>query len=287
MARVACVCVFFVAGLLAGAPAFAQESLQTAKNLYASAAYEDALGVLGRLPNGSGAEVEQYRVFCLIALGRSEEAARAIKSVLSADPMYVPDTSDVPPRILEVFGRVRRELLPGIALGMYTNAKAALERKARADAIAGFEAVVRLIDTGFSNDDTISELRLLAAGFLDLSRALPAPGSPEPVRATNSTSPAPAAPSAPQITQPTAIRQALPAWSPPDALSRQAAYNGAIRVKVTAAGRVESAEIVAPVHPVYDRALLHAARTWEYQPARYNGLAVASEVVVQVHLKPR
>src|SRR5262245_45596573 len=95
---------------LAHAPVFAQDSLKTAKDLYASAAYEDALTVLGRIRTSDPAvEVEQFRALCLIALGRTAEADKAIQSVVTANPLYVPDATDVPPRVQEAFARTRRQ----------------------------------------------------------------------------------------------------------------------------------------------------------------------------------
>ena len=150
-----------------------QESLQTAKDLYASAAYEDALGVLSRLQRTRTprAEVQQYRAFCLIALGRLSEAEQAIESVVAANPRYVPSAMDVSPRIQEVFARTRKQLLPDIARQAYSDAKRALDRKDRDAAIAGFEGVVELIDgAGPETRESLDELRFLAAGFLDLSK---------------------------------------------------------------------------------------------------------------------
>ncbi|HYM26136.1 MAG TPA: hypothetical protein VEU08_23120, partial [Vicinamibacterales bacterium] len=60
--------------MLAGAD---QDSLASVRELYASAAYEDALNVLAKLPPDRPADeartIEQYRAFCLIALGRTGE----------------------------------------------------------------------------------------------------------------------------------------------------------------------------------------------------------------------
>jgi TonB family protein len=64
-------------------------------------------------------------------------------------------------------------------------------------------------------------------------------------------------------------------------------FSGSVRVGISAAGRVESADIVQSVHPGYDRLLLQAARAWEYQAATSDGVPVASEQLVQVQLKPR
>jgi TonB family protein len=281
---------FALAGVFAGAliasPASAQDTLQAAKDLYASAAYEDALRILSRLPAGEPkAEVEQYRVSILVALGRTGEAERAIAAVVAADPMFVPDAGDVSPRIQELFARTRQQLLPDIVQRMYTDAKAALDRKDRDAAVAKFEAVVQLIDTVGESSVMLSEIRLLASGFLDLSRALAA-ASPDPPPAS-----APARPNRavkpPDIVPPVAIKQTMPAWLPTDYVSRQAVFSGSVRVAISAQGKVASAEIVRSVHPAYDHLLLQAARSWEYQPARSDGLPVASEQIVQVQLKPR
>jgi TonB family protein len=141
-----------------------------------------------------------------------------------------------------------------------------------------------------SRDGSLTELRLLASGFLDLSRALRSKEA-EPVPATTAPAAAavpPAAASKPvEIVPATAIKQTMPPWTPGDGVSRQATFVGEIRVRISALGRVDGAEIVRSVHPVYDRLLLTAAKSWEYQPATRNGVATASEQVVQVQLKPR
>ncbi len=173
---------------------------------------------------------------------------------------------------------------------MYVDAKAALDRKDREGAIVRFEEMLRLADDPDVKDEpSISELRLLGAGFLDLSRALAAskPAStPDPAPAADGAAAAPVAPK-PSVTPPLAIREALPPWVPGDAASRFSEFRGAIRVRIDAEGRVTDAEMTAPVHPMYDRLLLQAAREWLYQPGRTNGVAVPSEKVVQVVLKPR
>jgi TonB family protein len=283
-----------VATLLVHGSALAQDSLQAAKNLYASAAYEDALAVLGRLRAVDPApEVEQFRVFCLIALGKTADAEKAIQTVIAANPLFVPDSAEVPPRILEVFNRTRRQLMPDLARSMYTDAKGAYERKDRDAAVAGFERLVRMIDSTelAGRDGSLTELRLLASGFLDLSRALRSKDT-ETVPAAASAAlasrvlPAPA-PKPTEIVPAIAVKQTMPPWTPGDGVSRQSTFVGEIRVHISALGRVDGAEIVRSVHPVYDRLLLNAAKSWEYQPATRNGAATASEQVIQVQLKPR
>jgi TonB family protein len=273
--------VTFVSGT-----ASAQESLQAAKDLYAAAAYEDALAVLGRLQQvDAPVEVEQYRAFCLIALGRVSEAERAIELVVSANPRYVPTAMDVSPRIQEVFTRTRNQLLPEIARERYVAAKQALDRKDRDGAVAGFAAVVELIDGAtLELREALDELRFLAAGFLDLSTAMRPPVAPaaKPAEVTRP----PARPKPVEVIPPVAVKQVMPPWVPTES-ARQQTYTGSIRVTIASTGRVDSAAIIRPSHPAYDRLLLQAAMNWEYQPARRDGVPVPSEQVVEVQLKPR
>jgi hypothetical protein len=42
-----------------------------------------------------------------------------------------------------------------------------------------------------------------------------------------------------------------------------------------------------PVHPVYDRAAITAARSWQYQPAMLKGVPVKYRKLVQVSVAPR
>ncbi|HET7218496.1 MAG TPA: energy transducer TonB [Vicinamibacterales bacterium] len=270
-----------------GSIAAAQESIQQVKALYASAAYEDALSMLSRLQAANRRpEYEQYRVFCLVALGRTVEAEKAIASVVSADPSFVPDPTEASPRIRDMFARTRRALVPEIAQRLYQEARAALDRKDSAAAARQFESLVQLIDsTAIAPDDEpmLSELRLLAAGFLDLTKAVVARA--ETAKAAEAAAAKPVAEPV-QVTAPVPIKQELPAWTPPDPASHRE-YRGAVRVFISESGGVTAAELSPAVHPVYDRVLLQAARTWQYQPALRNGLPVPSEKVIEVVLKPR
>jgi TonB family protein len=65
------------------------------------------------------------------------------------------------------------------------------------------------------------------------------------------------------------------------------AYSGVVRVHVGADGRVASATIVRSVHPVYDAALLRAARSWTYEPARRNDVPVGIDITIDVNLRPK
>ena len=287
---VACATVF------GSALAFGQEPLQQIKALYSSAAYEEALTMVARLQGTNRRpEFEQYRVFCLVALGRTAEAEKVIASVVAENPSFVPDARETSPRIQEMFLRIRRALVPEIAQRMYVDARAALNLKDKESAAAQFAALVGLIDstTSLESDDDdrsdsaepmLSELRLLASGFLDLSRALPdARRVPEPeekpaVRTQ--------ALGAIDVTSPVPVKQDLPQWVPPDQASRRE-FRGAIRVFISEVGRVTGAEIAPAIHPAYDRQLLLAAKSWEYQPALKNGSPIPSEKLIEVVLRPR
>jgi TonB family protein len=242
--------------------------------------------------SGRRLDFEQYRVFCLVALGRTAEAERAIASVVQADPSFVPDTREVSPRIRDMFAKTRRALVPEIAHRLYSEGRESLNRHDKATAQARFESVVRLIDSATDDkteqDDEaeeplLSELRLLASGFLDLSRATEARADARP--APRQPAAASSAPSV-DITAPTPIKQDLPPWNPTDPMMRRE-FRGALRVFISEAGRVTGAELAPSIHPVYDRQLLAAAKTWHYEPALRNGLPVASEKLLEVVLKPR
>ena len=65
-------------------------------------------------------EVAAYQVFCLYALGRSDEAKAAIESIVRVDPLYRPSESQVSPRVRAFFEDVRRPLLPEVVRQSYT-----------------------------------------------------------------------------------------------------------------------------------------------------------------------
>jgi TonB family protein len=159
-----------------------------------------------------------------------------------------------------------------------------LDRNDHAEAIAGFAVVAAMID-GAEDElrQELDEFRFLAVGFRDLSTAMREARAPQARLAE----PAPVSvrPPPTQVTPPIALRQEMPRWVPPDGSSR-ASYTGAIRVSISAAGRVESASILRPSHPFYDRILLQAAMNWEYKPAQRDGLPISSEQVVEVQLRP-
>src|SRR5204863_5100070 len=175
-----------------------RDPLGAARDLYASARYDEALAVLNDLrPDNSSAasdlkSIEQYRSLCLLALGRGTEAESAIAAVVTADPTYQPGEIEASPRVRSAFSDVRKRLLPDIASERYAGAKASFDRKQYAVAAQEFRKVISLI-----NDPDMggrqADLRTLASGFLDLALAASAPPPEAP-------KPQPAAP-APVVSQ--------------------------------------------------------------------------------------
>ena len=272
----------FAAVLIVPRVVAAQDSLQAVKELYASAAYEDALSAVAKFDSSAepNLEAEEYRVYCLVALGRVDDAERVVETLLKARPEYRPDPAQASPRIQTLFSTVRRRIGPTLVKSYYQQGRVAMERKDREGAIAQFEAMLRIAnDADVRNEATVAELRELGSGFLELSKALPAkPKSVDPVSA-------PVAPRASVIVPPAVIQQRLPPWIP-DPVSRATEFRGAIRVQISAEGKVVNAEILKSVHPAYDQSLLRAAKTWLYEPAKKDGVPIASEKTVEVAVAP-
>lgn len=267
------------------APAFGQDSLQAVRELYASAAYEDVLSAVGKLDPASAIadEAEQYRVFCLVALGRMNEAGQAVEAVLMARPEYTPDPAEASPRIQTLFSEVRQRIAPGLVKKMYQKGRAAMERKDREEAIAGFEAMLRLADAPEIRDDAmVVELKELGSGFLELSRTIAAVKAPAVAEVTPHT----AAPARTHVIVPPAIiQQRLPRWVP-DMTNRTAGFQGAVRVQISAEGRVLAAEITKSIHPAYDQLLLRATKGWLYQPAQKDGVPIPIDKTVEITIAP-
>ena len=153
--------------------------LGAAKDLYASARYDEALTVLNSLrgrDNVDRRSVEQYRSLCLLALGRAAEAESAIAAVVAADPTYRPGDAESP-RVRATFSDVRRRVLPDIATSRYMTAKGAYDKRDWVEAEQQFRVVLSLID----DPDTggkLTDLRVLTVGFLELSARNAAPPPP-------------------------------------------------------------------------------------------------------------
>jgi hypothetical protein len=273
-----------------------ENPLSAARDLYASARYDEALAVLNGLQptNDGGASdrksIEQYRSLCLLALNRGTEAESAIAAVVMADPLFMPGEAEASPRVRAAFSDVRQRLLPEIAATRYAAAKATYDRKEYAAAEQQFRDLVILL-----NDPQIGsrsgDLRTLAAGFVDLAAAAAAP-PPEPKRAEPPPAPAPVAePIVPKpahvwtgeeagVTPPVALRQDVPRV--PNTLSTQARERGLLELVIDEQGRVSGLTMRLSIHPVYDPLLIAAARDWRYKPATVAGAPVKFRKLIQV-----
>jgi tetratricopeptide (TPR) repeat protein len=272
------------------------DAIAVTRELYASASYAEALAALERLKIDArpeqASELERYEVLCLMALGRADEAERAIERLVTRDPLYRFDASDASPRVRLTFSTVRRRVLPGVVRSLYAEGKRAYDRKAYAEAAEALERVLQVIAEAEAESEGIDDLQTLASGFLELSRAsLPAAqaASPQAPSALASVAPIGDTGSAtPSPTEPVAIRQELPKWT----FSRsgslyEAEFRGAIEVDIDESGVVVSATIVVPIHPNYDPLLLDAARSWTYQPATRNGKPIRAQKRIAISLRPR
>jgi hypothetical protein len=287
--------------LTAGAASVsAQDSLSSARDLYAAAAYEDALTVLDRLrpadrPLAEARSIEQYRAFCLLALGRGTEAERAIEAVVANEPMFHPSDTDVSPRVRSMFSDVRRRMLPGIAQRKYADAKAAYDRKDFTTAAAGFNDVLAMLadpDVGAAaSQPPLSDVKTLAGGFRDLAvtASTPAPLPPAPIpQAPPVAAPAKADPnriygvSDTNVVPPISVRQELPPF--PIVVSSE--MSGSMDVVVDETGAVITAMMRQPVSPMYDSHALAASKSWRYRPATLNGTPVKYRKTIQIAIKP-
>lgn len=265
--------------------------LNAARDLYASARYDEALAVLnGMRPEDMAPErksVEQYRSLCLLALGRGTEAETAIAAVVTVDPLFQPSESDASPRVRAAFSDVRQRLLPEIATTRYAAAKAAYDRKEFATAEQQFRALLQLLDDP-QMAGRLGDMRTLVSGFLDLSAAAAAP--PPPPKPEPKPEPPPAAPVAPPrdiytfedpgVVAPVALRQDLPPVQP--SVTAQARDHGLLEIVIDEQGRITKMTLRRSIHPLYDGLLLNAAKEWRYKPATLNGQPVKFLKIIQI-----
>jgi tetratricopeptide (TPR) repeat protein len=289
-----------IALVLSPAVVSAEDSLPAARELYASAAYEEALAMLGRLNvNGlrqdEGRAADQYRALCLLALGKSSEASQAIEAVVTAEPAYRPSDGEVSPRVRAVFSDVRKRLLPGIVQQKYAQAKAAYDLKDYRAASQGFGQLLALFSdadlAGAASRPPLADLRMLADGFNQLSvQALAPPPAPAPPPVVVAKPVAPVVDpnriylsTDADVVAPATIRQVLPPFN----RVIQKPIVGAMEVLIDETGKVVSATMRTPVEVSYDHQAVTAALSWRYRPATVNGAPVKFRKFIQVSLTPQ
>lgn len=292
----------------------AQDTLATAKDQYAAAAYEDALTSLSHVEaTGANADavsqqVEQYRAFCLYALGRTGEAEQVAESLLTKAPLL--EIGDASPRIEAMFTAVRKRILPALVRAEYRSAKSAVEEKDFAAARPHLAEAERMLDEARKVgawDETMADLSLLIDGFLDLTRAadaVRAAAATAPPVALESTRPSSAAAAnAPSQAQPPGPR--IYSVEDPDVVPAEAmstAVSGALRdlvqkvlpagggvglvsLVIDEEGRVDQATVRESINSMVDNLLIAAVRSWRFRPATRNGVAVKYAKTVRINVK--
>lgn len=278
--------------------------LGRAKDLYRSAAYDEALGVLDSIaattPLVDSVEVNEYRVFCLVALDRKDEARNAISALVSANPSYQLSEAQASPRVRAAFKEVRQSLLPSLVQHAYADAKAAFDRK-DPDAATEFDRVLTLLhDPDLASSPEFADLAVVAAAFRDLSTAretaaaqtqaalaLPAREN-ENVAGGSAARGKPAEPPVyrdgePNLTPAVAISQTMP----PAHLPERRLWTGAIEILIDETGKVLSAQMATPVQAIYDKQLIQAAFTWKYRPALKDGVPARYSKIINVRVDSR
>jgi hypothetical protein len=163
--------VMLLSAAATSARAGQEDPLRTARDLYASTAYEEALSELTRVRSGAAAarEADAYRAFCLVALGRNSEAEAVAEALVRTDPTVAVDLREASPRIVELFARVRRRILPQLIRDEYRTARALAAQQAP-DADSHLVQVQRMLadaEKAGAWDDTLADLRVLVDGFLE------------------------------------------------------------------------------------------------------------------------
>ena len=275
------------------------DALARAKELYRTAAYDEALVLLDGLSEGGPSdnlEINEYRVFCLVALDRKEDARSAIAALVAANPSYQLSEAQASPRVLAVFRDVRRSMLPELVQQAYAQAKAAFDRK-DPHAAAQFERVLTLLhDPDVVATPELTDLGIVAAAFRDLSAARDA-AAPAAIAPTTPAAPAAGAGTArANAPEPAVYREGEPGLVPPVTVAQpmptaqlpeRRIWTGAIEVLIDQTGKVLSARMTMPIYGTYDKQLLQAAMGWKYRPALKGGMPARYLKVVNIRVDSR
>jgi TonB family protein len=282
------------------------DPLKTARDLYASAAYAEALAELARVESAASTsatspttarDTDAYRTFCLVALGRTAEAQAVAESLVRRDPMLsIGQFPDAAPRIATMFASVQRRVLPQLIKDEYRVARAAAVEKAP-EAESRLRHIRQLLDTAEridAWDETLADVRLIVDGFLELAHTA------EPRNAAGEATAAAAAPEPPSppaplvasstdagVVAPIAVFQPQPNI-PPAVLNlvRQLHGTSKIDLLINEEGTVEEVTVKQPVSPAYDKLIVAAARKWRYKPALKDGVPIKFVSTVVINASP-
>ena len=286
------------------------DDLATAKSLYASGTYEEALTRLAAVRTGGMAdEADEYRALCLLALGRQAEAQSSIESLIGRNPFFRMSESEVSPRLVTMFHDLRKKMLPAAVRDLYASARTNFEKKNYNVASGQLRSLLALISDDDLKDQavTLADLKMLGEGFLKLSDAelaaaaavppeKPAASASAPASTAASTPPpAPTAapgpkiysPSDADVTPPVDVSRQVPPWRPPNGMVQRIEYRGLLRIVIDEKGKVEAASLVQPVSEAYDAQLIAAAKQWTFKPAMKGTQPVKYLKMISVVLAPR
>jgi hypothetical protein len=299
----------------------APHGLASAKELYASASYEEALTHLSQAgPSEDMEQVETYRALCLMALGRDGEAVQSIERLLDRNPFHSLTDAEVSPRLVALFRDVRTKRLPAAARDLYTKARLKFDERSYLAAADLFRELL----AGIGREDLdgqagLADLKILAEGFLRQSeieiirngQTTPAtPGAPPVPSEPPAPRPAPAPPPAVDalpvggglplggtpapviysqedryVVAPVEVARKMPNWNPPITVPR-GVYQGQLEVVIDERGGIESAKILLSIAPGYDPLLLEATKKWKFRPATLNGEPVKYRRRYEIILHP-
>ena len=324
LAGTAIVLWLFVVGVPGILNAAVQDSLAAARELYVSAAYDDALAMLDRLrsaetPSSEARAIEQYRAFCLFAMARTTEAEQAVERAIAIDPTWELEDGEAPPRLVTFFSGVRARVLSSVLRDRLSAAKILNNEKKYDAAAEAFTSFLALLDhpaiARVASRD-LADLRTVASGFRDLAVAardqeakaeererVVAQREKELEKAAAAAPPPPPAPAEPGAAE-TGGRPAVPTASnepvvPPAVLQQQIPRPTGLNVPISGRavivvdvlidefGRVERSSIRQSVNRVYEMQLLSAIRGWRYTPATQAGKAVKYIKTLEIELVPR
>ena len=283
-------------------------SPEAVRELYAAAAYEDALALIGRLDGerslGATArrDLEATRALCHLALGQQAEAEASMQKIVALDPAF--EFADAAPSVRAAYQRVRQGHLRAEVRRQFTLGRDAYTAGNREEAAARFRLVQQLTTdpalTAVDDAAILADMRLLAEAFLALLTGPEPEGASAgrgPAGSRFSRAPAPALPppdgqlrivtgDEPGVVAPQAVEEQVPPWLPGH-VRPAPAYEARVEVVVDQNGQVRAVRILESSDRTFDVYLLNAARNWRYLPARQNGTPVSFRKTLAVSIAPQ
>ena len=225
------------------------DTLVKAKALYAEASYDEALAVLR---GNDGPEAHQYRALCLLALGRTPEAERALESLITVAPTFAIAEADLPPRLVTLYSQTRRRMIPAIVKRLFAEGRSDFQAKNMTAARDTFERVLTLAnDPAMAGSPEAVDLQLLVSSYLDIVKNTAPPPVPsrEGIRLGTFTE----APTAPVATIPASAPVSAPASgsaSKPALLTGAPSAASPARATPAAIARPPQARVLVPATTV-------------------------------------